>query len=484
MSINYRKEVDNGFDRKRIVEKMTIEALKSGIPIEIIKKEKYYNFNHNEMMQNLGKGFNSKLETLEEEYHLYGVDPLEIELSDDYFKVSHPIGGELYPMTSNEQMEKFKLRDSLNEQLEKLKEMNSKILEKEYENALDELILFKSMNPIIDQIIDCLDTIEIEDTKKEKLSLEEIAQIYTQIGLEPSKLQEYNKIYNAYKILEKNLDDITKNYNLSQEGKFSIESPEMKKIHKLKNEVEKEILLRNTKLVNGFIRKKFKNLLVEADDLFQVCYLGLFKAIQTYDINRETKFSTHAYVIMNTEVQRNFKELTGLNWQLYWEKKYLEKQLKIMSETLERQATLFDLYDYGLLSIPYDKASSLLNSNYILPGYKGKEIKQENQENYKDYEVTEEESEEYEDGVIDFPFDRITSIQLKEEIEKVLGTLTQREEEVLRLRFGLEDGKQYSLEEVGAIYEVTRERIRQIEAKALRKLRHPSRSSKVKDFIL
>ena len=72
---------------------------------------------------------------------------------------------------------------------------------------------------------------------------------------------------------------------------------------------------------------------------------------------------------------------------------------------------------------------------------------------------------------------------LKEQINQVLGTLTDREEKVLRLRFGLEDGRSRTLEEVGQMFNVTRERIRQIEAKALRKLRHPNRSNKVKDFI-
>ena len=72
---------------------------------------------------------------------------------------------------------------------------------------------------------------------------------------------------------------------------------------------------------------------------------------------------------------------------------------------------------------------------------------------------------------------------LKDEISEVLLTLTEREEKVIRLRFGLEDGKPRTLEEVGQMFGVTRERIRQIEAKALRKLRHPSRSRKLRDFM-
>ena len=72
---------------------------------------------------------------------------------------------------------------------------------------------------------------------------------------------------------------------------------------------------------------------------------------------------------------------------------------------------------------------------------------------------------------------------LKEQLEEVLGTLTEREQKVLRLRFGLDDGRARTLEEVGKVFNVTRERIRQIEAKALRKLRHPSRSRKLKDYL-
>ena len=72
---------------------------------------------------------------------------------------------------------------------------------------------------------------------------------------------------------------------------------------------------------------------------------------------------------------------------------------------------------------------------------------------------------------------------LKEQLDEVLMTLTEREQKVLRLRFGLDDGRQRTLEEVGTVFDVTRERIRQIEAKALRKLRHPSRSRKLKDYL-
>lgn len=81
------------------------------------------------------------------------------------------------------------------------------------------------------------------------------------------------------------------------------------------------------------------------------------------------------------------------------------------------------------------------------------------------------------------PADAASLILLKEQLGEVLSTLTEREEKVLRLRFGLEDGRSRTLEEVGKEFNVTRERIRQIEAKALRKLRHPSRSKKVKDFL-
>ena len=82
------------------------------------------------------------------------------------------------------------------------------------------------------------------------------------------------------------------------------------------------------------------------------------------------------------------------------------------------------------------------------------------------------------------PEEYATNEMLKDEISEVLLTLTEREEKVIRLRFGLEDGKSRTLEEVGQMFGVTRERIRQIEAKALRKLRHPSRSRKLKDYMV
>jgi len=81
------------------------------------------------------------------------------------------------------------------------------------------------------------------------------------------------------------------------------------------------------------------------------------------------------------------------------------------------------------------------------------------------------------------PLDAATSVMLREQLEEVMGTLTPREQRVLVLRFGLEDGRTRTLEEVGEEFDVTRERIRQIEAKALRKLKHPSRSKKLRDFL-
>ena len=88
-----------------------------------------------------------------------------------------------------------------------------------------------------------------------------------------------------------------------------------------------------------------------------------------------------------------------------------------------------------------------------------------------------------EDNEATSPADNAAYELLKSELEDVLDTLTDREENVLRLRFGLDDGRQRTLEDVGKIFGVTRERIRQIEAKALRKLRHPSRSKQLKDFL-
>ncbi|WP_143806118.1 sigma-70 family RNA polymerase sigma factor, partial [Oenococcus oeni] len=88
-----------------------------------------------------------------------------------------------------------------------------------------------------------------------------------------------------------------------------------------------------------------------------------------------------------------------------------------------------------------------------------------------------------EDNEGESPIESTSDQMLKDQLEEVLGTLTEREENVLRLRFGLEDGKTRTLEEVGRVFGVTRERIRQIEAKALRKLRHPSRSKQLKDFM-
>lgn len=485
MAIDYRKEVDSGYDRKRIVENSIIECLKSGIPLEIIKNSKTFNIRHTEMLNNLKKGYYSKLDQIVDEYNLYNVDPFEYALSDDYSKVSHPVGGELYPMTQQETFEKFQLLTQYNNQIMDINNIELENLEIEYNRIVQAIVDFKNRYPIIDNIVDCIYIIENETYKKNgNLKFEEIDEIYRKNGLQSEKLKDYNIMFSQYKKLEKKLNDISREYNGIINGKSN--NSKTYEIQKLKVELEKEIMLRNTKLVNAFIRLKFKNLVVESDDLFQTCYLGLLTAVKNFDLSKNCKFSTYAYICMNTAVKNNFKQLTGLKWKDYWNKKYIEKQLIIFSKELGHQVGIDELKEFGVLPMSVKRAKALVASDYSLPGYSSKiqnDLKEENEMDFDYYNDDEYENELLNENEIEqFPYEEIDRKNLKENLNRILSTLSKTEEKVIRLRYGLDDGICRTLQDLSEEFNVSTEILRGIETRILRKLRHPLNSKYLLQF--
>ena len=273
------------------------------------------------------------------------------------------------------------------------------------------------------------------------------------------------------------IDDPVKIY-LKEIGRVPLLSPDeetelAKRMAEGDSYAKKRLSEANLRLVVS-IAKKYVGRGMQFLDLIQEGNLGLLKAVEKFDYTKGFKFSTYATWWIRQAITRAIADQA--------------RTIRIPVHMVETINKVIRVSRQLLQELGHDPTPNEIAAEMNMPVDKVREILKIAQEPVSlETPIGEEEDSHLGDFIPDEgasePSEAASFTLLKEQLMDVLSTLTPREEKVLKLRFGIEDGRTRTLEEVGKEFNVTRERIRQIEAKALRKLRHPSRSKKLKDFL-
>lgn len=273
------------------------------------------------------------------------------------------------------------------------------------------------------------------------------------------------------------VDDPVRMY-LKEIGKVPLLSPDeeielAKKIELGDEEAKKKLAESNLRLVVS-IAKRYAGRGMQLLDLIQEGNLGLIKAVEKFDYRKGYKFSTYATWWIRQAITRAIADQARtirIPVHMVETINRLVRTQRQLVQKLGREATPEELAKE--LDMPVERVREIMKISQD-PVSLETPIGEEEDSHLGDF---------IQDNNVEVPADAATCTLLHEQLMDVLSTLTEREQKVLRLRFGLDDGRPRTLEEVGRQFNVTRERIRQIEAKALRKLRHPSRSKILKDYL-
>lgn len=264
------------------------------------------------------------------------------------------------------------------------------------------------------------------------------------------------------------ISDLEKTWKLQSKAYL----PKFKRRLYLGRKAKDKMVHSNLRLVVS-IAKKYMNRGLSFQDLIQEGSLGLIRAAEKFDHEKGYKFSTYATWWIRQAITRAIADQSRtirLPVHLYETISRIKKTTKLLSQEMRRKPTEEEIATRMEMTI--EKLRFIAKSAQ-LPISLETPIGKEEDSRLGDFIEADGET----------PEDEVSKNLLREDLENVLDTLSPRERDVLRLRYGLDDGRMKTLEEIGQIFNVTRERIRQIEAKALRKLRHPNRNSILKEYI-
>ena len=354
------------------------------------------------------------------------------------------------------------------------------------ETISDEDDLLDNIDLLTDDDVEEIDVDNIDPSVPEGVSIEDPVRMYLkEIG--KVELLSADEEINLAKVIEEGFEYKQKCHDIEKKLRKP-ESPEVKeeltkKLEALKKEGKKKIdageaakkrlAEANLRLVVS-IAKRYVGRGMQFLDLIQEGNLGLIKAVEKFDYNKGYKFSTYATWWIRQAITRAIADQA--------------RTIRIPVHMVETINRLMRTQRTLLQELGREPTQEEVAREMKMPIERVAEIQKISQEPVSlETPIGEEEDSHLGDFIQDdnvpMPADAAAYTLLKEQLLDVLGTLTDREQRVLRLRFGLDDGRARTLEEVGKVFDVTRERIRQIEAKALRKLRHPSRSRKLRDFL-
>ncbi len=341
------------------------------------------------------------------------------------------------------------------------------------EDILPEIEITDDVEPRIDQI-DQIEEEELVDpnTLVDSFSIDDPVRMYLkEIGkvplLNPEEEIELAQKMSAGNLAQEQLDSL-------QAGELNPEArKELEKLVSAGDRAKQKLAEANLRLVVS-IAKRYVGRGMLFLDLIQEGNLGLIKAVEKFDHTKGYKFSTYATWWIRQAITRAIADQA--------------RTIRIPVHMVETINKVIRVSRQLLQELGHDPSPEEIAEEMNMPVDKVREIMKIAQEPVSlETPIGEEEDSHLGDFIPDEgasePSEAASFTLLKEQLVDVLSTLTPREEKVLKLRFGIEDGRTRTLEEVGKEFNVTRERIRQIEAKALRKLRHPSRSKKLKDFL-
>ena len=329
------------------------------------------------------------------------------------------------------------------------------------------------IDPPLDEIVD-IEEEELVDpnTLVDSFAIDDPVRMYLkEIGKVPL-LSPEEEIDLAQKMSSGNLAQ--EQLDSAEEGSLSAEeTAQLKALLKEGEKAKQKLAEANLRLVVS-IAKRYVGRGMLFLDLIQEGNLGLIKAVEKFDYTKGYKFSTYATWWIRQAITRAIADQA--------------RTIRIPVHMVETINKVIRVSRQLLQELGHDPSPEEIAGEMAMPVDKVREILKIAQEPVSlETPIGEEEDSHLGDFIPDEgasePSEAASFTLLKEQLVDVLGTLTPREEKVLKLRFGIEDGRTRTLEEVGKEFNVTRERIRQIEAKALRKLRHPSRSKRLKDFL-
>lgn len=375
-------------------------------------------------------------------------------------------------MGGDMEMNTDRLKEKLDELRERAKEKKNTL---EFQDVVDTLAEFELepekfdeiLEQLEDQNIDVLQTMEGEELLLDDLNEDEFLE-EEEIDLENVDLSVPEGT---------GTEDPVRMY-LKEIGKIPLLSIEeeidlAKRIEIGDEDAKKRLAEANLRLVVS-IAKKYSGRGMQFLDLIQEGNLGLIKAVEKFDYKKGYKFSTYATWWIRQAITRAIADQARTIRIPVHMVETINRVIRVsrqLVQDLGREPSLEELSEE--LDMPIEKVQEVLKASQE-PVSLETPVGEEDESHLGDF---------IQDDNMPVPAEAATFTLLQEQLVEVLSTLSEREQKVLRLRFGLDDGRARTLEEVGKEFHVTRERIRQIEAKALRKLRHPSRSRLLKDYL-